>query len=95
MVVDDQHSRAQAGTSAASVVPLVSLDSTVNVPSSSSIRSRIPTRPMPVAALGRVESAAVVLDHGPDPPIDARDEHADPLARACLTTFVSASWTIR
>ena len=39
---------------------------------------------MPSPPLGRVESAAVVLDHGLDPSIDARDEHAHPLGTSML-----------
>src|SRR4051812_35326401 len=96
VVVHDQHARAQAGTSAATVVPLVAVDSTVSVPSSSSIRSRIPTSPIPPpsssAASKPLPSSSITALILPPTRVTST---LTCWARACLTTLVSASWTIR
>src|SRR3954463_9598316 len=96
VVVHDQDARAQTGTSAATVVPLVAVDSTASVPSSSSIRSRMPTSPIPPSArsvgsnpLPSSSITALIL------PSTRVTSTLTCCAQACLTTFVSASWTIR
>ena len=83
------------------VVPRPGADSTASVPPTRASRSRIPSRPSrPSARRGHhrlgVEAAAVVLDDGLR--LARRTRWRTRLtrrARACLSTFVSASWTTR
>ena len=68
----------QTGSSTTSVVPAPGADSISNRPPRSDTRSRIPTRPSaPLRTSRRVETGAVVLDHGADRARPARDDDAD------------------
>ena len=97
VVVDDEDANAHgSGTSATIVVPERSLDSISRRPSRSASRSRIPSNPTP--------PSRVVVVSKPDPSSSITAATAvsrratETLIRralACLTTFVSASWTTR
>ena len=80
-----------------SVVPAFLRDSTLSVPPSSATRSRMPSMPKPPSRVARrVEAAAVVLDQRRHRAVAcARARCSRCRASACLTTFVSASWTMR
>ena len=84
------------GTSATIVVPTFSSDSTRRRPSISPSRSRMPTRPMLSSRLDagskpRPSSAIRAVTS----PARWVTETSTVAAPACLTTFVSASWTMR
>ena len=73
------------------------VDSTASLPPSSPTRSLIPTRPSPSPrrrpAPKPRPSSSITARHRAVAPGD--DDADGGRARACLTTFVSASWTIR
>src|SRR5665811_2328549 len=96
MVVDDQDADHLRGTSATIVVPAPSLDSICSRPFSSAMRSSIPTRPRPSsrpapASKPRPSSSITAITL----PLLRVTRTLTELARACLTTLVSDSWTMR
>ena len=98
MVVDDEdanrHRQRHLGDERRPGCP--ALDSTRAGRRASATRSRMPTRPRPPLARLRVEARAVVLDHARTRSRPCASSMMLTLrAPACLTTFVSASCTIR
>ena len=84
VVVDDEDAdRHATGTSTESVVPEPGEDSTSSRPSTSAMRSRIPSRPRPSPA-GFGDPAAVVLDHRRDAPVTAGEHDAHVLGLGVL-----------
>src|SRR5205085_2109396 len=97
VVVHDQDADHGTGTSATIVVPAPGDDSMSRRPSSSPTRSRMPTRPRPCPS--REDSCAKPTPLSSTTAVTERSFRTTTIvtrvARACVTTFVSASCTIR
>src|SRR5581483_9277327 len=96
MVVHDQHGNHGNGTSTTNVDPAPGLDSIRSRPPSKPTRSRMPTSPSPPSRVRSGSKPTPSSSTTTDTESSFRVRTTlTAVARACLTTFVSASWTIR